>query len=271
MTPDNSTPKVSVVVPCYNESENLVPAAQRLDHVFSQLNDCVYECIFVDDGSTDDTADRLGRLERENPSVHAIHLPRNMGQSAALVAGMRSARGDYILTMDGDLQNDPCDFPRILELLERYDCVCGYRVKRNDSWIRRASSRIANFARNAVLGDGIRDTGCGTKGFRRACVEYVVPFNGVHRYFAVLMIAAGFSVVECPVAHHPRLHGVSKYGVGNRLWRGLFDLIGVTWLKRRYLFELAALAGVRGQSFSDSQAPSDYVIASHESWRPKST
>ena len=226
---------VSVVVPFYNEEENVAPLAERVAAVFAQLPDYDYECLFVNDGSTDRTADELAKISAANPRVRPVHLARNSGQSAALVAGMRRAKGEFILTLDGDLQNDPCDFPKMLELLQTCDCVCGYRAKRNDSWIRKMSSRIANGARERMLHDGIRDAGCGSKGFRRHCVEHVVPFNGVHRYFAAMMRNAGLTIKECEVTHHPRVHGVSKYGINNRLWRGIHDLFGVRWLKKRYV------------------------------------
>ena len=226
---------VSVVVPLYNEKENVPILAERILAVFDKLPDYEYECLFVNDGSTDGTREQIERVHQANPLIRPVHLVRNRGQSAALVAGMRRARGEYILTLDGDLQNDPCDFPKILDLLKEHDCVCGYRAKRNDSWIRKMSSRIANSVREAILKDGIRDAGCGSKGFRRRCVEHVVPFNGAHRFFAVMMRNAGFSIAECEVTHHPRVHGVSKYGINNRLWRGIYDLIGVSWLKRRYV------------------------------------
>jgi dolichol-phosphate mannosyltransferase len=226
---------VSVVVPFYNEEDNVLPLAEKIAEVFAGLPDYAYECLFVNDGSTDGTRARLDALAEQDPRVRPLHLKRNRGQSAALVAGMRRARGEYILTLDGDLQNDPCDFPKMLELLKEYDCVCGYRANRQDSWVRRVSSRIGNGARRLILDDGILDAGCGSKGFRRACIEHIIPFNGVHRYFAVMVRNGGLSVTECPVTHHPRVHGVSKYGIHNRLWRGIYDLIGVGWLRRRYV------------------------------------
>lgn len=226
---------VSVVIPVYNEAENIPLLAEKIHHQFAALPEWSYECIFVDDGSTDSTREQLSLVKSIYPYMRSLHLIRNMGQSAALVAGMRATRGEYILTLDGDLQNDPGDFPRFLELLQEYDCVCGYRATRNDTWVRRTSSKVANAIREWVLRDGIRDSGCGSKGFRRICVQYIVPFNGVHRFFAVLIRNAGLTIVECPVAHHPRIHGVSKYGISNRLWRGLFDLVGVLWLRKRYV------------------------------------
>lgn len=226
---------VSVVVPFYNEEDNVVPLSAAIDAVFAELPDYDYECLFVNDGSKDCTRARLEALRAENPHVKPLHLVENRGQSAALVAGMRRAQGDYILTLDGDLQNDPGDFPKMLELLQEYDCVCGYRANRQDTWVRKISSKIGNGARRMILDDGIRDAGCGSKGFRRCCVEHIVPFNGVHRYFAVMVRNGGLTLTECPVTHHPRVHGVSKYGIHNRLWRGIYDLIGVGWLARRYV------------------------------------
>jgi dolichol-phosphate mannosyltransferase len=232
-TRPESLPLVSVVIPCFNEAENIPTLATRVHDVFKTLEGYDYECLFVDDGSTDDTPEVLRALSVDDPNIRPLRLVRNAGQSAALVAGLQHARGDLILTLDGDLQNDPRDFPKFLELLETYDCVCGYRAIRNDTWIRRVSSRAANAVRNGILHDGVRDSGCGAKGFRRACLSSVVPFNGVHRFLPALIRQAGFTLVEWPVVHHPRTHGVSKYGIHNRLWRGLYDLIGVAWLQKR--------------------------------------
>lgn len=226
---------VSVVIPVYNEAENVPILSDRVDAVFGALPDYDYECLFVNDASGDGTHAVLDDLVVRNPHLRPIHLKNNRGQSAAMVAGMQRAKGEFILTLDGDLQNDPADFPRFLELLKEYDCVCGVRVNRHDTWVRKMSSRVANAVRNAVLHDGIRDSGCGAKGYRRVCVKYIVPFNGVHRFIAVLVRNAGLSIVECNVTHHPRVHGVSKYGIGNRLWRGLYDLVGVAWLRKRYV------------------------------------
>jgi glycosyltransferase involved in cell wall biosynthesis len=223
---------VSVVVPVFNEAEN-VPLLMARIH--AALGDRAYEVIFVNDGSTDGTREVLEALRSEYAALRPLHFARNYGQSAALIAGMRTAEGVYVLTADGDLQNDPADFPRIIELLGRADCVFGYRASRQDSWVRKLSSRVANAARNAILQDGVRDSGCGTKGFRREVVAHIVPFNGAHRFLAAIVRNAGFTVEEMPVAHHPREHGVSKYGIGNRLWRGIYDLIGVRWLLRRYV------------------------------------
>ncbi len=228
-------PLVSVVVPFYNEEENVPLLSARIAAVFQSLPGYDYECLFANDGSQDGTRGQLEQLSSEDKHVRPIHLARNFGQSAAVIAGMRRAKGDFVLMLDGDLQNDPCDFPRFLELLQDHDCVCGYRAARQDTWVRKLSSRVANKVRNALLHDGIRDSGCGSKGFRKRCIEHLVAFNGMHRFIAVILRAAGFSIVECPVTHHPRQHGQSKYGIGNRLWRGIYDLFGVGWLRKRFV------------------------------------
>lgn len=226
---------ISVVIPFYNEHENVPLMAARLAPVFDAIGGSC-ECLMVNDGSKDGTRKAIEAVTKSDQRFRAVHHTRNFGQSAALISGMRLAKGDFILTLDGDLQNDPEDLPELVKLLADYDCVCGYRAKRSDTWVRRVSSRVANRVRNAILKDGLRDTGCGTKGFRRECIQYLVPFNGAHRFFAAVLRSAGMTIAECPVRHHPRTHGVSKYGIGNRLGRGIYDLIGVRWLQRRLVF-----------------------------------
>lgn len=226
---------ISVVVPFYNEGPNVPLLAAQIAETFAALPEYDWECVFVNDGSNDGTRAAIDALAARDARVRPAHLARNQGQSAALVAGMRRARGEYIITLDGDLQNDPADIPRILELLRDYDCVCGYREKRRDNWLRRLPSRAGNWVFRKALGAAVRDAGCGLKGFRRRCVAHIVPFNGVHRFFAVMMRMGGMRITECAVRHHPRMHGASKYGIGNRLWRVLYDLIGVGWLQRRYV------------------------------------
>jgi len=228
-------PLISVVVPFYNEEDNVPLMAQQIHQVLSVLPNYEYECLFVNDGSKDGTRAALEKVQSEFPQMRAIHFKTNHGQSAAVLYGLRQAKGDYLFTLDGDLQNDPCDIPAFLELLKDCDCVCGYRAKRNDSFIRLLSSKVGNGIRNLALGDGVRDSGCGSKGFRRDCIPHLVPFNGAHRFIPAVLQAAGKKIVEAPVTHHPREHGVSKYGINNRLWRGLYDLIGVAWLRRRFL------------------------------------
>jgi glycosyltransferase involved in cell wall biosynthesis len=189
----------------------------------------------VDDGSRDGTGEWLVREAARDPRLVAVLLAGNHGQSAALAAGFRRARGAVIVTLDADLQNDPADLPRLLAALGSADVVSGVRARRQDRWLRRLSSRIANAVRRKVLGDPLTDIGCSFKAYRREALEGVPLFAGVHRFLPALCVFRGARLVEIPLAHRPRRHGVSKYGVGNRLWRGLYDLIGVRWLKSRML------------------------------------
>ena len=160
-------------------------------------------------------------------------LEKNAGQSAALAAGLSRVRGDVVVTLDADLQNDPADLPMLLAALENADVVSGIRAKRNDSWVRLVSSRIANGVRRAVLGDPVTDIGCSFKAYRREALEGLPMFVGVHRFLPALCVFRGARFAEVELAHRARRHGVSKYGVGNRLWRGLADLNGVLWLRSR--------------------------------------
>jgi len=227
--------KISVVVPAFNEAENLPALIAQIHETLNPLKDYVYECIIVNDAGTDDTDGALRELASVYPSLRYIRMTRNSGQSAALIAGMRRATGDYIITLDADLQNNPADIPRILEALQHADCVCGYRQNRHDSPFRRMTSLLGNRVRRWIVDDGVRDAGCGIKGFRRNCLEHIVPFHGVHRFFAVMVRNGGLTVTEVPVTHRPRIHGKSKYGFLNRIFWVLYDFVGVAWLKKRYL------------------------------------
>ncbi len=224
-----SLPDFSVVVPLFNEAENL-PALQS--EIRAALAGRAYELILVDDGSTDGTADRVEAA----PGLRLLRFPKNAGQSAALLAGMRAAKAPVIVLLDGDLQNDPADIPRLLVEIEGgADLVCGWRRKRQDSGMKKASSFVANFVRSRFVGDGVRDTGCTLKAMRRECVAALTPFKGVHRFIPALIKSAGFRVVEIPVNHRARRFGTSKYGLGNRAVRATVDMIGVRWLQARRL------------------------------------
>jgi dolichol-phosphate mannosyltransferase len=225
---------VSILIPLHNEAENVPLLAEAVDAVFSDAGRA-YELIFVNDGSTDGTAQALRETMAVYPAVRAIRFSENRGQSAALLTGMHHARGALIVTLDGDLQNDPADIPQVLALLEDYDCAFGCRVGRNDGLIRVLVSKVANPILRALTGNHLKDAGCGLKGFRRECIAYLPPFNGVHRFFGTMLLHAGFRLVECPISHHARRHGVSKYGILNRLGHVLFDIFGVIWMRRRYL------------------------------------
>jgi glycosyltransferase involved in cell wall biosynthesis len=179
-----------------------------------------------------------------------LHLDRNYGQTAAFDAGFRHARGELVITMDGDLQYDPADIAQLVPWIEQYDLVCGWRKHRHDHVIRYLSSRIAYLVRNAIIHDWIQDTGCSLKVFRRAVIKRIPTFQGMHRFFPALAQMHGFTVTEVPVHHYPRVHGRSKYGIGNRLFAGLYDLIAVRWMRSRtlrYAYKSGPRLGVRGQ------------------------
>jgi len=194
-----------------------------------------FEILYVDDGSTDGSDQLLDRLAQQHREVRVLHFDRNYGQTSAFDAGFRHARGELVVTMDGDLQFDPADIPILLPLASRYDLVCGWRTDRHDSLVRKLSSRIAYLVRNAFTHDGIHDTGCSLKVFRRPVVERLQLFEGMHRFFPALAKMHGFTLAEVPVRHFPRAHGRSKYGIGNRLFKGLYDLVAVRWMMRRVL------------------------------------
>jgi len=239
--PDTSalnSPEFSVVVPLFNEAEN-VAILQR--EIWQALAGRSYELILVDDGSTDGTPEKVTPGEE----VKILRFEKNAGQSAAMIAGIRAASGDVIVLLDGDLQNDPADIPRLLAALEDgADLVCGYRTNRRDTRVKKITSCVANFVRSRFVGDGVRDTGCTLKAMRRPCAEALVPFKGVHRFIPALIKNAGFRVVEIPVNHRARQFGVSKYGLGNRALRATIDMFGVRWLlARRISYEVAPAAG----------------------------
>ncbi len=228
----NTRPEISVVVPAYNEVESLPP-------LFAELRDALastgrtWELIVVDDGSTDGSRELIEREAERDDRVRAFVLERNAGQSAALAAGLGRVRGDIVVTLDADLQNDPADLPKLLAALANADVVSGVRAKRQDTWVRLVSSRIANAVRRGVLKDPVTDIGCSFKAYRREVLEGLPMFVGVHRFLPALCVFRGARFAEVPLHHRARAHGVSKYGVGNRLWRGIADLVGVQWLKTR--------------------------------------
>lgn len=224
---------VSIVVPVCNEAGNVLPLTRE---VLAALRGepWSFELVFVDDASSDDTWARIQEARQLDARVRGLRHRRNAGQSAAVWTGLRATSSPLLATLDGDLQNDPADLPRLLRELQQADCVNGLRLARNDTFVRRVSSRLARWARRAVLKADFRDTGCGIRAFKRAVVEAILPFNGFHRFLPILAHGAGFTVREVPVNHRARVAGRSKYGVWNRLGRGLFDLVGVGWfLKRR--------------------------------------
>jgi glycosyltransferase involved in cell wall biosynthesis len=223
------SPAVSVVVPLFNEEENVPILQTELTMALGGLD---YEIIFVDDGSTDQTVQRIA----PDPRVRLVQFERNAGQSAAMYAGLRNARGDVAVLIDGDLQNDPADIPKLLAGIERgADLVCGYRAQRKDTVVKRITSRVANFVRSRFTKDGVRDTGCTLKAMKRECISALLPFKGMHRFIPALVKGAGYQLVEIPVNHRPRKFGLSKYGLGNRALRATMDMFGVRWLLSRRL------------------------------------
>lgn len=227
-------PAVSIILPCYNEAENLPVLAAEIEAAMRETA-LTYEVLFVDDGSTDDTQRVLAALAAADSRRRVFSSSRNCGQSAALAAGFDAARGGVLVTLDADLQNDPRDVSLLLDALEGVELAAGMRVRRQDSWVRRVSSRLANGVRSRALDDATPDTGCSLKAFRRDVVVRLPRFAGMHRFLPALVQMDGGRVRHVPVRHRPRLHGKTKYNVRNRLVRGLVDLLGVLWLKRRWI------------------------------------
>ena len=229
MTETTKSPAVSVIVPLFNEEENMSVLQSELNATLDGID---HEIIFVDDGSVDRTVERIVTA----PNIRVIRFGKNTGQSAAIYAGLEAARGATAVLIDGDLQNDPADIPRLLAEIDRgADLVCGYRAQRKDTLVKRLTSRTANFVRSRFTKDGVRDTGCTLKAMRCECVSALVPFKGMHRFIPALVKAAGYRLVEIPVNHRPRRFGQSKYGLGNRALRATIDMFGVRWLLSRRL------------------------------------
>ena len=225
-------PAISIVLPCFNEAESLRPLLEEFIAVLGAM-ELSYEIIVVDDGSTDGSPQHIIKLATEMPGLRLITHQGNFGQSAAILTGYEHALGDVVVTMDADGQNDPADLPAMINLLKGCDAVCGVRAKRRDSAIKKLSSRIANGIRATVLGDGIHDAGCTFRAIRRTCLKQLPAFRGLHRFIPTILRFHGFQVVEMPVNHRPRTRGVSKYGVGNRLWVGIGDMIAMRWYRKR--------------------------------------
>ena len=224
-------PSLSIVVPVYNEEENVLPL---IDEIVGALGDFPggLEMVFVDDGSTDSTLPRLQEAARRDPRVRVAHFRRNLGQTAAMAAGFHVARGRAVATLDGDLQNDPADVPALVALLKDWDVVCGVRTRRQDTWWKRRSSRIANGFRNWTTGDDIVDTGCTLKAYRREWLDRLELYRGMHRFLPTLLKMQGARVTQVPVRHRARRTGKTHYGTWGRLVKGLGDLWAVHWMQK---------------------------------------
>jgi glycosyltransferase involved in cell wall biosynthesis len=227
-----SSVELSIVLPCFNEAESVAELTAELNTVLDRLG-APSEILFVNDASTDHTLDVLRDLQQRYPRVEILNHQQRLGQSAGHASGFRHAQGAYIITMDADGQNDPSDIPRLLAALESADAVCGIRRRRQDAWLKRVSSRLANWFRNAITREQITDAGCAYRALRRSALAELPVFNGMHRFLPTLLRMQGYRVVEIDVNHRPRHAGVSKYGIHNRLWRGLIDCIAIRWLQSR--------------------------------------
>jgi len=229
--------EISVVLPCHNEQDNLQPLVDAIRKALDPLQRS-YEIIITDDRSSDGSWTLLGKMAAADTRLRAQRFEKQCGQSAALWAGMKAARGKVIVTLDADLQNDPADLPKLLAGLNKADCVCGTRVEarsKGDGFIRIASSRIANGVRNKLSGETITDAGCCYRAFKRECIADIKFFNGGHRFLPTLIKMEGFTVTEVPIGHHPRVAGQAHYGVWNRLFKSFYDLLAVRWMKKRFL------------------------------------
>ncbi len=230
---ENNEVAISVVLPCYNEVDNLEPLIAELRAALDPLGRS-YEIIYVDDASTDGTTEKLRELTAKMPFLRHLRHRTNFGESAGMLTGFGAARGQVVITMDADMQNDPADIPMLLGLLDKADCVCGVRGTRNDSFSKRASSRIANRVRGLLLADNIHDAGCTFRAIRREALRQLLGFRALHRFLPTILQWHGYRVVETVINHRPRTRGVSKYGIGNRLWVGIGDMFAMRWYRRRF-------------------------------------
>jgi len=235
---DAGAPLISVVVPVHNEAPNIPPLIEKISAALAGVN---HEIVYVDDGSSDASPAVLAGLAATLPTLVRVRHRQSCGQSAAVITGVKAARGAFIATLDGDGQNDPADIPAMLDAAIAAEAngklpvlIAGHRVQRNDSDAKRWGSRIANAVRRRLLKDGTPDTGCGLKLFRRAAFLELPHFDHIHRFLPALFIRAGGHVVSVPVRHHARAHGRSHYGTWDRLKVGIVDLFGVAWLQRRW-------------------------------------
>ncbi len=231
----DATPELSFVIPCHNEEGNLRPLVDAITQATEPLK-LSFEIVIVDDFSTDSSWKVLQEIGAKDSRVRGLKFAYNCGQSAAMFAGMRDARGKVIITLDADLQNDPRDIPLFLDALKNVDCVCGTRVEarsKGDNFVRIASSRIANWVRNKLSGETISDAGCCFRAFKRECVADLKFFKGMHRFLPTLFKIDGYTVAEIPIRHNPRASGHAHYGVWNRLFASFYDLLAVRWMKKR--------------------------------------
>jgi dolichol-phosphate mannosyltransferase len=269
-------PEISLVIPVYNEEANLPPLVEEIRQTMQPLGR-PYEVLLVDDGSTDGSLAAMIRLASQDPALRVIRQARNAGQSAALDAGFRNARGAIVVTLDADLQNDPADIPRLLarldggEAWEACDVVCGVRVNRRDSWVRRLSSGIANAVRNRLTHESVTDVGCTLRACRAEVLRRIPVWKGMHRFLPTLLRMEGARIAEVEVRHRPRRFGEPKYNIRNRIWRASADLLGVRWLQTRWIDRRLAqeveVCNRRVYTTVDADATARHASPCHESCR----
>ncbi len=227
-------PKYSVVIPLKNEEENVDKLIHELETVMNDLSE-PWELICVDDGSTDDTLAILKQLTAHKKYLRILVFSRNFGQSSAFDAGFKAAQGEFVITLDGDRQNDPADIPKMIDMIADYDLVCGQRIKRKDPLSKKVTSWLANKVRRRLCQDGVKDTGCSLKIYRTKCLHAIKMYHGMHRFLPALFSIAGFRVAEVPVNHRPRVCGQTKYNFFNRSLNTIADMLAVRWMRKRHL------------------------------------
>ena len=226
--------KYSVVVPLKNEEENIVDLINEIEPVMRKLN-TTWELLCIDDGSTDSTLKILTTLAPQKPFLRILAFDRNYGQSCAFDAGFKNAKGEFVITLDGDRQNDPADIPKMIAAAAQGDLICGRRVNRRDPWHKKITSKLANFVRSRVCRDDVQDTGCSLKIYRTACLRNIKMFKGMHRFLPALFKIEGYRVIEVPVNHRERLKGSTKYTFFNRSFNTVADMLAVRWMWKRHI------------------------------------
>ncbi len=226
--------KFSVVIPLKDEEDNIADLVDELEPVMASLKE-PWELICIDDGSTDKTLSILTGIARQKPFLKILCFDRNYGQSCAFDAGFQQAKGQWVITLDGDRQNDPRDIPKLYALSDRYDLICGCRAKRQDPWHKKVSSKLANWIRSRVCRDQIKDTGCSLKLYRTSALKKIKMYKGMHRFLPALFKIEGFRITEVAVNHRERTKGSTKYNLFNRSFNTIFDMLAVRWMDKRHL------------------------------------
>lgn len=224
----------SIVVPIKDEASNIPNLVNEIEIAMKEPESS-WELLFVEDGSTDESLNILADLAKTRPYLRVVVFTQNFGQSSAFDAGFKAAKGEFVITLDGDRQNDPADIPKLIAESHNCDLVCGWRVNRKDTFSKRLTSRIANKVRKFLCHDNVHDTGCSLKIYRKSCLEQIKLYNGMHRFLPALFGIEGFRVKEVPVNHRERPAGESKYGFFNRSFGPVIDMLAILWMRRRSL------------------------------------